>query len=122
MHQTSLDMARFFHLIAVLALTAISVNALGSRILLLQPISTERPAGCHQHSGNPAVPQPSSSQCCLIGHDTAVTQAAHSVEPTQLGEQVEPVGGSLIGSLAARKSSKLVISSVRPPGITPLRI
>jgi hypothetical protein len=112
-------MARFTQLAALLVLAAASANALGAHLSLFQPATVERPAGCHEHSKTPA-PVPTSSQCCLIGHNAAVTEATHSAEPVLHDIRREVVVEACIEPLAS--SGEVLFFFSGPPGLTALRI
>jgi hypothetical protein len=114
-------MERFAQFIALLVLAAASANALAAHLLLFQPAHVERPAGCHEHGSEAPAPVPTSSECCVIGHNNAVTQTAYSAEPVLHDIQRDLVVEASVMPLVSG-SEMLFLSSGDPPGLTALRI
>jgi hypothetical protein len=117
----NLDMSRTVQLVALLLIAVASVSALGAHFLPLQSQPLERPAGCHEHGSKVPAQIPSSSQCCLIGHNTAVSQTTDSPEPISNHVQHEKVVEVLAMPLVSG-SETLFLSYGDPPGLTALRI
>jgi hypothetical protein len=92
---------------------------------------SEAPAACHAHGGmalpdsqlpHSHLPAPANYQCCLTGHDAAVVQASHFVQPSAQSMRATlpvkfPLTGRLLGGFGA-----FIVHSADPPGITLLRI
>jgi hypothetical protein len=115
-----MNMSRFAQLVALSVLAGASANTLRAHLLFFQPAPVERPAGCHEHGGKAPPPLPVSSQCCLIGHDNAVTEATHSPEPVLHDIREVVVEDSIVPLVSG--SEMPFLSSGDPPGLTALRI
>ena len=114
-------MAHFAKIVAVAMVAAMGVTFLVTQPLWSHTRPLERPAGCHEHGSKAPTPRPASSECCVVGHNTALPQTAHSFEPVLLNDRIELVGDAPLDLLAVGME-KLFISSGDPPGSTPLRI
>ncbi len=115
-------MERFEKLVVFLVMTAVGASFLGPQSLLLHAQPQERPAGCHEHGSKAPAPHSTSYQCCLTGHNTAVPQTSHSLEPILHDTQIDLLIDSPIGPLATSGFGQLTVSSGDPPCATPLRI
>jgi hypothetical protein len=116
------DMARFAKIVAVLILIAVSASSLAAQSLLSHAQSLKLPAGCHEHGSKAPSPHPTNYECCVIGHNTAVPQAAHSAILILSRSQIELVGESSMCLSGIGHSQRLAVSSGSPPGANPLRI
>ncbi len=112
----------FAKIFVLFVVTVVGAVSLGAQSLMLQTQPLERPPGCHEHSSKAPAPHPTSSQCCLTGHNTAIPQTSKSSVPILYDMQTEFFIESPIGSLVTGGFGKLAVSSGDPPGTTPLRI
>jgi len=84
--------------------------------------SNQRPAGCHEHREKTPTPSPTSYQCCLYGHDSAIVTAFSLVQsdlqrsPAASDSEL-PVQQALVPIVES-----LRVSSGDPPDVLPLRI
>lgn len=112
----------FFKRIAVLiALAAAGANSLGAQSLVIQAPPVERASGCHEHGSSAPAQHPTSYQCCLVGHDTAVPQTS---QPQPVLAEVHAEFVALYPPHAASDvaSHDGPIDSGSPPQASPLRI
>ena len=117
-------------MMAVLLLVSVAAALPGTQAFAMaagQFVQPARAGGCHAHS--PALPPPSpapapvSYQCCVNGHHWAIPSASFSARPLA-ALQVELDRGSGIprNSIARAHCANLIVPSVSPPGVAPLRI
>jgi len=128
-------------LIAALAMATLATSALttaehasGSDTGLLAG-SSERPEGCHGHSGKSlsdsqlpySVPHsspsaPASYQCCLTGHNVAAVQASHYTPPSYQWTRVILQIAPPLTEYVFNESEVSMVVFADPPGMTTLRI
>lgn len=114
-------MGLFHRLVVLIALAAVSGNALGLQSLVLQASTVKSPLPCHEHGSKAPVPNPGNYQCCLVGHDTALPQA--SIDQPVLYDQRSDFLAALYAKLP--DGARLYIWQVDsggPPETSPLRV
>jgi len=84
-------------------------------------------AGCHgRHSGHRSeapLPVPASLQCCVNGHHAALPSATFSSRtPLAPIADFNRESNLFVNSAGASHFAPSLLPSVRPPGLTPLRI
>src|SRR5258706_5758944 len=115
-------MGPFAKSFSLLLLMLVAASSLGNGWLLIYAQPLEQPAGgCHEPVSKAPAPQSTSYQCCLTGHNVAVPQTSHSVEPLLPNIQSAPVVEAPVTSPVVRLGTTFV-SSGDPPGVTTLRI
>jgi len=115
-------MGRFAKTAVFLLMAVVGSSTLGNGSLLFrtQPLD-QHAGGCHEHGSKAPSPPFSSYQCCLIGHNVAVPQTFHSLEPFLHQFQTKLAIEAPVTSLTVGME-KTFVSSGDPPGAIPLRI
>ncbi|MBI3646564.1 MAG: hypothetical protein HY233_11445 [Acidobacteriales bacterium] len=113
-------MSRF---LASLLMTAVAMGCLAAQTLPPAARPQQRPVGCHGHGEKaPPMPERTSYNCCLTGHNAAVPQPCHSpqlvIQRATADLRFEPPTKARVGA----GLEKLTVASPDPPGATPLRI
>jgi hypothetical protein len=118
-------------LIAILAVATLAAGAVedrdrGSRVVAG---NSEPGAGCHGHRGGnspqsaaPHSPVPVKYDCCLTGHDVAAVAATYQLHPSTFSARVSRSVPDTFPSQFSKSSDFPPVSTVHPPGATPLRI
>ena len=108
--------------VLALLLLAVVTAALSGATPIPQP-GPGHPAGCHGH-GQPAPPPvPVSHKCCEAGHQAAIVQEPGN--PRDSLANVARISESprlLVAQNPAETFLSSTALSVKPPGITPLRV
>jgi hypothetical protein len=115
-------MEHFVKLVVFLVITAMGASFLTPQSLLLHAQPQERPAGCHEHGSKAPARHSTSYQCCLTGHNIAVSQTSDTPALILHAVRTELLIDSPIASLVTGALGQLTVSSGDPPSATPLRI
>jgi hypothetical protein len=115
-------MQTFSKSLALLLLAAVMTAPLAAQGLGPQIPSHQRPAGCHEPSGNVPAPGPTSHSCCQGAHRPAILQQSSisrlSLQVLALVEYSRrPVMAAALNPLPS-----LAIVSADPPFLSPLRV
>jgi hypothetical protein len=115
-------MLRNSRLVAILLVVAFAATAPSAQLLAMPSPPAGHPAGCHDSGPAAPSPAPSSYQCCVSGHQSAIPGASFSLRPTVASSpvEVENLNRSLI-NFSSRDFSRLIPSD-SPPGAFSLRI
>ena len=112
----------FIKAVVLVLLGAVLAAPLAAQASIAERNGPERPASCHQETGQPSVPTPTSHQCCQSSHDFAlvpqrcVGQAClEAVSQVMLAPSPELKG-------SARDFVHLAIAPGDPPTAPPLRV
>ena len=82
----------------------------------------EQPAGCHQETGRPAAPPPTSHQCCQSSHEFALVPQRCIEQPSlQAVSRVVPAPSPEL-EVSACDLVQLAIAPGDPPAAPPLRV
>ncbi len=109
--------------LAVLLAVAVTVAVPAVQALFAAPGSHERPAGCHERTGQVPTPGPVSYQCCRAGHHAAIVQPLSASRPVTLYVAPATISGQFLTSASAVAGARdRLTESGDPPGALPLRI
>ena len=103
-------------------LGAMLAAPMAAQALTVERNDPERPAGCHEETGQPPTPAPTSHQCCQSSHDFAIVQQRF-IEQGGLGV-VSPISFAQSPEQPAPPCDFLnpAIVPGDPPSALPLRI
>jgi len=101
-------------------LLAVCLGSIPAQALAIA--SNQQPAGCHEHREKTPTQSPTSYQCCLYGHDSAIVTAFSLV---QSDLQQSPAASD--SELPTQQALVPIVESLRvssgdPPDVLPLRI
>ena len=117
-----MTMHLFSKAVAFLLLGAVIAAPLAAQAVRPSAGAQEPPAGCHEDSGKPSAPGPTSHQCCQGSHHPAILQQS-SLLPLPLQAAARGRCSKDMAVVAAFESlPKLVIVSGDPPVVSPLRV
>lgn len=106
--------------IVFVLLSAVLAAPLGEQGLVASAGAHERPAGCHEDSGKPPAPGPTSHQCCQGGHDFAILQPTPG--PSLEVSALVQFSRTAVVLVVLSCLPKLAIVSGDPPIASPLRV
>jgi len=115
-------MQAFFKMLVLLLLAALIAAPLAAPGLRTEAASQQRPAGCHEDSGNVPAPGPINHSCCQAGHHPAIPQQRVTSRPLlQVAALVEySPHAAVVAALGTFPSFMIVYGD--PPAPLPLRV